>query len=87
MPGSGCRPRRHRPRRPQLRRAVRGTLGAAPAPARPVLSIPTENLRHVGWQAYRVESYVNWCGHAQEVIPIVDRSGGLHFIPVLGEAR
>ena len=21
-----------------------------------------ENLRHVGWQGYRVESYVNWCG-------------------------
>jgi hypothetical protein len=27
-----------------------------------------EHLRHVGWQAYPVESYVNWCGHAHEVI-------------------
>ncbi len=28
-----------------------------------------EHLRHVGWQAYRVASYVSWCSHAQEVIP------------------
>jgi hypothetical protein len=28
-----------------------------------------EHLRLVGWQAYRVESYVSWCGHGQEVIP------------------
>jgi hypothetical protein len=24
-----------------------------------------EHLRHLGWQVYRVESYVNWCGHGQ----------------------
>jgi hypothetical protein len=24
-----------------------------------------EHLKHVGWEAYRVESYANWCGHAQ----------------------
>jgi hypothetical protein len=29
-----------------------------------------ENLRHVGWQAYRMERCVNWCGHVQEVIPV-----------------
>jgi hypothetical protein len=29
-----------------------------------------ENLRHVGWQLFRAETYVNWCGHAQEIIPL-----------------
>src|SRR5215470_19958530 len=27
-----------------------------------------EHLAHVGWRAYRVESYQNWCGHGQEVL-------------------
>jgi hypothetical protein len=46
-----------------------------------------EHLRHVGWQAYRVETYVNWCGHGQEVIPIPRADGLVAFVPVLGEAR
>jgi hypothetical protein len=29
----------------------------------------------VGWQAYRVETYVNWCGHAQRTIPIPRENG------------
>jgi len=41
----------------------------------------SEHLRHVDGQAYRVESYVNWCGHAQESA-IVDRPGGPHLILV-----
>jgi hypothetical protein len=35
--------------------------------------------------AYRVESYVNWCGHTQEVIPCPRPDGWVVFIPVLGE--
>jgi hypothetical protein len=46
-----------------------------------------EHLKHVGWEAYRVESYVNWCGHAQEVIPWPREDGLVAFVPVLGEAR
>jgi hypothetical protein len=40
----------------------------------------------VGWQLFRAENYVNWCGHAQEVIlrPLAD--GRATFVPVL-EAR
>jgi hypothetical protein len=45
-----------------------------------------QHLRHVGWEAYRVETYVNWCGHAQEVIPWPREDGLVHFVPVLGEA-
>lgn len=32
-------------------------------------------------------SYVNWCGHEQEIIPVPMRDGRVGFIPVLGEAR
>ena len=39
-------------------------------------SFRVEHLQHVGWQAYRVETYVNWCGHGQEVIPF-PRTGWL----------
>ena len=46
-----------------------------------------EHLKHIGWEAYRVESYVNWCGHAQEVIPWPRPDGLVAFVPVLGEAR
>jgi len=46
-----------------------------------------EHLRHVGWQAYRVATYVNWCGHGQEVIPWPRADGLVDLIPVLGEAH
>jgi hypothetical protein len=45
-----------------------------------------ENLRHVGWQLFRAETYVNWCGHAQEIIPLPLPDGHVTFVPVLGEA-
>jgi hypothetical protein len=44
----------------------------------------TEHLKHVGWEPYPVPSYVNWCGHAQEVIPFPLPGGGCQFVPVLG---
>jgi len=33
------------------------------------LHMRTEHRKHVGWEPYQVVSYVNWCGHAQEIIP------------------
>jgi hypothetical protein len=45
-----------------------------------------EHLKHVGWEAYRVESYVNWCRHAQEVIPFPRLDGTVLFVPIIGEA-
>jgi hypothetical protein len=44
-------------------------------------------LRHVGWQLFRAETYVNWCGHGQEIIPMPLPDGRVTFVPVLGEAR
>ncbi len=42
--------------------------------------------KHVGWSPYRVASYVNWCGHGQEVIPVPRADGLVAFVPALGEA-
>ena len=46
-----------------------------------------EHLKHVGWQLYRPETYVSWCGHGQEVIPVPLADRRVTFVPVLGEAR
>jgi hypothetical protein len=45
------------------------------------------DLRHVGWQLFRAEIYVNWCGHGQEIIPVSFPDGRVTFVPVLGETR
>ena len=45
-----------------------------------------EHLAHVGWRAYQVESYQNWCGAAQEVLTWPRSNGSMPLIPVLGEA-
>jgi hypothetical protein len=52
----------------------------------PLRFVRVEHLRHVGWHAYRVESYVNWCGHGQEVIPFPRPDSLVELVPVLGEA-
>ena len=46
-----------------------------------------EHLRHVGWGLFRAETYVNWCRHGQEIIPLPQADGSVRFVPVLGEAR
>ncbi len=47
-----------------------------------------ENLRHVvGWQFFMPATYVNWCGHGQEVILLPLPDGRVPFVPVFGEAR
>ena len=46
-----------------------------------------ENLRHVRWQLFRAETYVTWCGHAQDSIPLPLPDGHVTFVPVLGANR
>ena len=46
-----------------------------------------EHLRHVGWQLFMPATYVNWCGHGQEIVPLPLPDGRVTFVPVLGEAR
>jgi hypothetical protein len=41
-----------------------------------------EFLRHLGWEFFRVESYQNWRGHTQEVIPVPRGDGVVGFVPV-----
>lgn len=58
-----------------MRRAVGGLAG-----------FRAEHLKHVGWGAYRVETYVSWCGHGQDVLTWPQADGSVRLIPVLGEA-
>jgi hypothetical protein len=43
------------------------------------------HLRHVGWRLFTAATYVNWCGHGQEVIPLPLADGRVTFVPVFGE--
>src|SRR5260370_8922458 len=40
------------------------------------MSLRVENLRHLGWEPYTVQSYQSWCGHTQAVIPFPRPDGG-----------
>jgi hypothetical protein len=51
------------------------------------MHLRVENLGHLGWRPFAVESYVNWCAHAQGVIPWPLADGRVTLVPVLGEAR
>jgi hypothetical protein len=44
------------------------------------------NLNRLGWSLFAPAAYVNWCGHAQEFVPIPDTEGVVHLVPILGEA-
>ena len=46
-----------------------------------------DTLRLIGWPLYRVASFINWCGHRQEVIPIPDEDEWVCCVPVIGEAK
>ena len=39
-----------------------------------------ENLQHLGWQPYTVQSFQSWCGHRQEIIPFPRANGSVLFI-------
>jgi hypothetical protein len=62
-------------------------LALWPRGSLPVQRLRVENLKHVGWQLFRVETYVNGCGHGQEVSPLLLAYGRMAFVPVVGEAR
>ena len=47
-----------------------------------------DNLKRVGWQLFRAETYVTGCGDAQEIIPLPLPDGQrVTFVLVLEEAR
>jgi hypothetical protein len=51
-------------RRPTRPRPCCGTVIPA------ALRLRVEDVRRVGWQLFTPVSYVEWCGHGQEVIPL-----------------
>ena len=38
------------------------------------------------WRLYMLVEYVNWCGHAQEFVPLPERGGWCRLVPILGDA-
>ena len=52
----------------------------------PVYRFRLEILPRVGWQLFRPAAYVNWCGHAQEFVPLPERGGWARLVPIVGEA-
>jgi hypothetical protein len=40
----------------------------------------------IGWRLYAPAEYVNWCGHAQEFIPLPEAEGWCRLVPVIGAA-
>ncbi len=52
----------------------------------PVYRFRLEHLRMIGWRLFAPAEYVNWCGHALEVIPLPAEDGWCRLVPVIGEA-
>src|SRR5262249_42933217 len=50
------------------------------------MPLRVENLRHLGWQPYTVQSFQSWCGYLQEIIPFPREDGSVLFVDVIGEA-
>ena len=52
----------------------------------PVYRFRISDLRRMGWRLFAPASFVNWCGHAQDFVPIPERSGPVKLVPVRGNA-
>src|SRR5262252_6252055 len=53
----------------------------------PIRRYRYETLRQIGWPLFRVARFVNWCGHAQELIPVPDDAEWVRLVPVIGTAK
>ena len=53
----------------------------------PIRRYRYETLRHIGWPLFRVARFVNWCGHAKELIPVPDDAEWVRLVPVIGTAK
>ena len=52
----------------------------------PLLDPSAEVMRLLKLRPYEETSYVNWCGHKVDYIPVPRGDGGCQLIPILGEA-
>jgi hypothetical protein len=52
----------------------------------PVNRWPARTLRTQGWWPYGLATWVEWCGHQQEVVLVPEGDGWYSEIPVLGVA-
>jgi len=52
----------------------------------PIFRMTVEDVRRNGWSIYMPTIVVHWCGHGQEVLPILGKDGKCDLVPVIGEA-
>ena len=52
----------------------------------PLLDPSAQVMRLLKLRPYEETSYVNWCGHKVDHIPVPRGDGGCQLIPILGEA-
>jgi hypothetical protein len=52
----------------------------------PIYRFSLADVRRLGWAPFVPAAYVNWCGHAQEVVPIPQADGTCQLVPIIGEA-
>jgi hypothetical protein len=50
----------------------------------PVNRWPVSTLRRHGWRPYGLATWVDWCGHQQEVVLVLEGAEWFSEIPVLG---
>jgi hypothetical protein len=51
-----------------------------------VVTLPSEHLRFWGWRPQQISSYVEWCGHRVDGIPVPGEDGRWRLIVVEGDA-
>jgi hypothetical protein len=51
----------------------------------PIRRYRPEQLKTMGWELFAEVSYVNWCGHLQDLVTMPYGDGEWWLMPVLGE--
>jgi hypothetical protein len=51
----------------------------------PIFRLRLDDVRRNGWSPFTPAAFVNWCGHAQEFVPIPQADGSCQLVPIIGE--
>jgi hypothetical protein len=52
----------------------------------PIFWLRLEDARRNRWAPFVPAAFVNWCGHAQEFVPIPQVDGTCQLVPTVGDA-
>jgi hypothetical protein len=51
----------------------------------PIFRLGLADVRPNGWSPFMPAPFVNWCGHAQEFVPIPQLDGTCQLVPIVRE--